>query len=75
VWRNYLKSFSERRRDGSPAMRLRLFRTRLSVRQVLARRLFPSQLRLPPRWQRYYDRDIPTRAIPNATRHRLRYAG
>jgi hypothetical protein len=47
---------------------------RLGTPEILATRLFPSRIRLPARWQRYYDREIPTRRIPNGSRHRLRYA-
>lgn len=74
VWRNYLKSFSERARDGSPAMRLGLLPRRLTPTEVLARRLFPSRVPLPACWERYYRRAVPTRAIPRCATHRLRYA-
>ena len=42
VWRNTMKSFSERRRDASPAQRLGLLRRRLRVSDVLAARVFPA---------------------------------
>ncbi len=74
VWRNYVKSFSERKRDATPAMRLGLLERPLRVADVLARRLFPSRLRLPERWARYYWRQTPTRLIPHGTSHRLRLA-
>jgi transposase-like protein len=74
VWRNYVKPFSERRRDATPAMRLGLLERPLSVAELLARRLFPGRLVLPERWERYYRRLIPTRAIPHPASHRLRYA-
>ena len=74
VWRNYLKSFSERKRDATPAMRLGLCARRLGVAEVLARRLFVTRIGLPERWGRYYQRAIPTRQIPHGARHRLRYA-
>jgi transposase-like protein len=73
VWRNYLKSFSERRRDATPAQRLGLTR-RLSVRDVLARRLFPSRIALPARLARYYWRLTPTRGLVNPRSHQLRLA-
>jgi hypothetical protein len=74
VWRNAMKSFSERRQDASPAQRLGLLSQRLVVDAVLVERLFPSRVELPERWARYYWRQIPTRRLPNGTRHRAVYA-
>jgi transposase-like protein len=74
VWRNTMKSFSEKRRDASPAQRLGLLPRRLRVEDVLARRLFPTRVELPPRWAAYYWREIPTRRIANPARHRAIYA-
>ena len=74
VWRNYLKSFSERRRDGTPAQRLGLLARRLTPGEVLAERLFPTRVRLPLRIARYYWRLTPTRRIANPRTHNLRYA-
>ena len=74
VWRNTMKSFSEKRRDATPAQRLGLLPRRLTVEDVLAERLFPSRIVLPPRWAAYYWREIPTRRIANPARHRAVYA-
>jgi transposase-like protein len=74
VWRNTMKSFSERKRDESPAQRLGLLPRRLGVEEVLRVRLFPSCVGLPPRWVEYYRRSIETRRIPNGVSHSLRYA-
>ena len=74
VWRNYMKSFSERAQDGSPAMRLGLLERRLTVEDVLVRRLFPGRIALPESWAKYYWGKVPTRAIPNGREHTLRYA-
>ncbi len=74
VWRNYLKRFSERRRDATPAVRLGLLARRLSVAEVLAQRLFPTRIALPARWARYYWREVTTRVIPRCATHRRRYA-
>jgi len=74
VWRNYLKSFSERRRDATPAQRLGIVGRRLSVDDVLSARLFPMRVGLPERWTTYYWRLTPSRRIPNGRRHALRYA-
>ena len=73
VWRNYVKWFSERRHDGTPAMRAGVCDQRWSVRRILRWRLFPSRIELPPRWQDYYWRRTPTRRIPNARAHQRRY--
>jgi len=74
VWRNFMKSFSEKRRDGSPAERLGLMKGKLRVEGLLKARLFPSLVGLPERLMRYYRREIQTRQIPNCRRHRLGYA-
>ena len=74
VWRNYIKSFSERRKDATPAERLGIAARRMDVEDVLEARLFPSRAALPDRLRRYYDRDLVTRRIPNGARHRLSYA-
>jgi transposase-like protein len=75
VWRNFIKQFSERRRDSlTPAERLGLCERRLTVAEVLKWRLMPSLVRLPERLERYYRREVFTRRIPNGVRHRLRYA-
>ena len=71
---NYQKSFSEKKRDATPAQRLGIVAEKLRTRDVLERRLFPSRVRLPPAWQRYYRRDVVTRCIPNGRSHSLAYA-
>ncbi len=73
VWRNYAKWFSERKHDGTPAMRVGVCTHRFSVRRILSQRLFPSRIRLPERWQDYYWRRTPTRCIQNPRTHRRRY--
>lgn len=74
VWRNTIKSLSERKRDTSPAQRLGLLPRRLSVEDVLHARVFPSCVELPERWVDYYRRSLPTRRIPNGAEHALKYA-
>jgi hypothetical protein len=74
VWRNYLKSVSERRQDPTPAQRLGILERKLQVDDVLAQRLFPTRIRLPDRLAQYYWRRVPTRRIANAPEHRLAYA-
>ena len=74
VWRNYAKWFSERRHDGTPAMRAGVCTHRWSLRRILNQRLFPSRIVLPERWQDYYWRRTPTRCLKNCRTHRLKYA-
>ena len=74
VFLNFQKSFSENQRDATPAQRLGILPNKLLTSQVLAKRLFPSRIPLPPAWERYYRRDVVTRCIPNGQRHRLTYA-
>ena len=75
VWRNFMKGFSEKKKDSpSPAMQLGLTDHRLTFREVFARRLFPSLIRLPARWMAYYRRRISTRVISRNRRHALAYA-
>ncbi len=74
VWRNYLKSVSERRQDPTPAQRLGILERKLSVDDVLAERLFPTRIPLPDRLAQYYWRRVHTRTIANAPEHQLAYA-
>ena len=74
VWRNYVKSFSERKRDATPAMRAGVCAHRWSLGRILAERRFPGRTLLPERWARYYWRLTPTRGLPRARTHTLRYA-
>lgn len=74
TWRNWMKHFSERKREGSPAMRLGLRADLLEPEQLLAARLFPSHSAIPERWADYYWRRVPTRGIANCRLHRRTYA-
>ena len=74
VWRNFVKSWSEKRRDPPPAVRLGLIERALGVDEVLGQRLFPSRIALPERLERYYRRTTTTRAIPSGRTHRLVFA-
>ena len=74
VWRNYVKSRSERRRDAPPGVAIGAIARRLTLGDVLRERLFPW--RTPLRgwlWDCYFGR-IPTRCLPELRTHRLRYA-
>ncbi len=74
VWRNYVKWFSERKRDATPAMRAGVCEGRWSFKVILTERRFISRVRLPERWGLYYWGLTPTRGLPRARAHTLRYA-
>jgi hypothetical protein len=74
VWRNFMKYFSEKKKNATPAQRLGLMSKRLRVEEVLSTRLFPSRIGLPERVMKYYRREIETRLIPNGRGHALKYA-
>jgi transposase-like protein len=69
AWKNFLKSFSEKKQDSTPAERLGLVKGKLSVGDVLKERLFVSRIGLPVRLQRYYFREIVTRRSPSGRIH------
>ncbi len=74
VFMNFMKSFSEKHQDATPAQRLGALDHRVTVQELLGERRFPRRIRLPALWQAFYDRRIPTRRIPNAIGHTLKYA-
>ena len=74
VWRNYIKWFSERRRQDTTAMRADVCSRRFSVREVLRERLFPSRIPLPGAWADHYWGRVSTRAYGKPRHHRRRYA-
>jgi transposase-like protein len=74
VWRNFAKHVSERRREGSPAMRLDLTPRLLTWPEILAQRLFVARVGLPDPLSGYYWGRVPTRQLPQARNHQLRYA-
>jgi hypothetical protein len=74
VWRNYQKSFSERQRDATPAMKLGVESRRWSTEEILAARLFVTRVGLPAPGLRQYRGAIATRYLPRNRVHALRYA-
>ena len=74
VWRNWAKHFSERRKQGSPAMELKLIDRLLTWPEILGQRLFATRVRLEGPLGGYYGGRIPTRQMPRARAHRLGYA-
>jgi transposase-like protein len=74
VWRNYVKHTSELRRDASPAMRIGVVDGILSWSEILSKRLFVTRVKLPEVLEPHYWGRLPTRQIPTARDHRLRFA-
>ncbi|MCP5067314.1 MAG: hypothetical protein GY946_12180, partial [bacterium] len=74
VWRHHIKQISERRGGGTPAMILGLDEAPLRWEEVLGQRIFPSRIELPEPLSRAYFGKIPTRQMPRARHHSLRYA-
>ena len=74
VWRNYIKSFSERKRDAPPAVRMGLLHSRLTVDDVLREREFPWRRKLTGWVEECYFGRIPTRSIARCAVHELKYA-
>jgi transposase-like protein len=75
VWRNYVKSVSEQRRDDPPGVTLGVIERALRVEEIVGRRLFPSRVRLRGWLARCYAGRIPTRCLPGGgAHHRLGYA-
>ncbi|MBD3222164.1 hypothetical protein GF314_13085 [bacterium] len=74
VQRNYVKPRRARGEKATPAQLLGLCQERLTVEELLARRLFVDEVDLPPRWARYYWGEVDTRALRINRRHELRYA-
>jgi hypothetical protein len=46
----------------------------LTIDELLGRRIFRSQVEVPPRWAEYYDRRVSTRALVTERRHELKLA-
>ena len=63
VWRNYVKSRSENRKDEPPAVVLGLISKRLGVKGILRDRLFPDEAKLGSWLGRCYEGRIPTRRL------------
>ena len=75
VWRNYMKGRREKERGSpTPAMVRGMMEMPLDIEGLLERRLFRTQVDLPPRWTEYYDRVVRTRGLAKERHHELTYA-
>ena len=71
LWRNFTKPFSENHGGGTPAMRLGLATTPLSLKALLQRRWFATRLAVPAVWRDYYRRLMITLGVPAGRPHAL----
>ena len=75
VWRNYMKGRREKVRGSpTPAMERGMMDRPLEIEELLARRIFRTRCKLPPRWSEYYERKVTTRALNENRRHDLKMA-
>ena len=74
VWKNYVRFKRVRRCKQTPAMLVGVCRRRLTVTEIVGRRLFAAQVGLERRWRQYYWGEVRTRALKVNRRHDLKYA-
>ncbi len=74
VWRNYVKSVSERRRDAPPGVTIGVVPRRLTVREILAKRLIPGDGELTGWLERCYWGRIPSRRLTRICFHQAKFA-
>ena len=74
VWKNYVRPKRVRKCDQTPAMLIGLCERRLTVPEIVGRRMFWAQVGLEGRWRQYYWGEVETRALKVNRRHELKYA-
>jgi transposase-like protein len=74
VWRNYVKSTSENRKDPPPGVQIGVIARRLTPDEILGRRLFLVEGELSAWLERCYFGRIPTRRLPQIREHTARFA-
>lgn len=75
VWRNYMKGRREKERGSpTPAMEKGLMKKPVGIKELLGYRIFRDHQPLPPRWEKYYERSVRTRALPTQRSHELTMA-
>lgn len=74
VYMNYGKSFSEKRQDATPAMRIGIADRKLKVSEILSERLFPWRIQPPERLEDYYWRRVSTGPRGRSRPHNLKLA-
>ena len=74
VWKNYVKSFSEKKRGPTPAQRAGFTDRAWTFRQIFRKRRFPDRVVLPLRWRPHFEGATTTRAYGSRERKSLRFA-
>ncbi|MBK6900092.1 MAG: IS1 family transposase [bacterium] len=75
VWRNYMKGRREKERGSpTPAQARGMMEHRVSMHELLSRRLFVNRIGLPARWVEYYWGRVSTRVLARQRQHELSYA-
>ena len=75
VWRNFMKGRREKKRASpTPAMARGMMEAPLEIEELLEKRLFRTQIELPPRWAEYYDGTVSTRGLECERHHELSHA-
>jgi hypothetical protein len=74
VWRNYVKSFTEKRRSPTPAQRAGVTDRRWRLGQLFRRRIFPERVGIDPIWSGHFYRSIQSRVFAAASIRPPRYA-
>jgi len=74
VWRNYVKSRSEQRRDAPPGVAIGAIPRRLTVEEILASRRFPWRQEIKGWLEHCYFGRIPTRRLGRIRVHACAYA-
>jgi transposase-like protein len=74
VWRNCVKSASERRPGKTPAQRLGVLDRRLEFNDILRRRIFSSRMKLTERLSAYYGGEVRSRFCRGERKYFRRYA-
>ena len=62
VWKNYVKSFSEKTQGPTPAQRAGMTDQKWAFRDIFRRRRFLHRVGLPERWKPYFEGTVKTRA-------------
>jgi len=63
VWKNYVKSFSEKTQGATPAQRVGITDRKWSFRHIFRNRRFPGRVGLPERWEAHFKGTVVTRAF------------
>jgi len=74
LWRNWVQRRRVNGPAATPAMLKGVARRPLEIGEIYRQRRFPAHTPLPPRWERYYRREVRTREYAHNELHRRKYA-